>query len=45
MWGVEESSSRPKAQIPIFFEKQTHTREGERGSNTKAHHNSTQKPW
>ena len=32
-------------QLPIlFFEKQTytHTRERERGSNTKAHHNSTQ---
>ena len=31
MWGVEESSSRPKAQISIFFEKQTytHTHKGE----------------
>ena len=30
----------------LFFEKQTHThtRERERGFNTKAHHNSTQKP-
>ena len=39
-------------QLPIlFFEKQTHThththtRERKRGFNTKAHHNSTQKPW
>ena len=35
-------------QLPIiFFEKQTHThtQERERGSNTKAHHNFTQKPW
>ena len=31
----------------FFFEKQTHThkRKRERGSNTKAHHNSTQKSW
>ena len=31
----------------FFFEKQTHThtREIERGSNTKAHHNFTQKSW
>ena len=35
----------------LFFEKQTHTHththtgEMERGSNIKAHHNSTQKPW
>ena len=30
----------------FFFEKQihTHTRERKRGSNTKAHHNFTQKP-
>ena len=26
------------------FEKQTHTKERKRGSNTKAHHNYSQKP-
>ena len=33
-------------QLPFFFEKQTrtHTKKRERGSNTKAHYNSTQKP-
>ena len=31
----------------FFWEKEihTHTREEKRGSNTKTHHNSTQKPW
>ena len=31
--------------IYILRNKHMHTREKERGSNTKANHNSTQKPW
>ena len=54
-WGklyyIEHTLLSNVGQLPFFFfffffEKQhIHTRERERSSNTKAHHNSTQKSW
>ena len=35
----------PNIMIINFLEKNTYTREKERGSNIKAHHNFTQKLW
>ena len=55
MWGklyyTQHTLLSNVRQLPFFFfflinkHTHTHTRERERGSNTKTHHNSTQKLW
>ena len=45
---IEDIFKPHKSSVFFFFlfEKQTHTHKGEENSsNTKAHHNSTSKPW
>ena len=45
MWSVTLKKYNKQVFIFVLRNTHTHTREMERDSNTKAHHNSTQKSW